>query len=114
MAALQPSGHERRERPGSLARPVNSRMYRGTWLLVGIPLLLAAFTVYRPALLGPPALEPEVDGVAATSTATDFADQLPVRVPGTQGARGATSWVKSQLSSFGLETEIDRFHAQKR
>jgi len=87
-------------------------MYRGTWLLVGIPLLLAAFTVYRPAVLGPPALEPEFDGVVATSTAARFADQFPVRVPGTQGARDATSWVESQLRSFGLDTEIDRFHAK--
>ena len=87
-------------------------MYRGTWLLVGIPLLLAAFTVYRPALLGRPALEPEFDGTAATLTATRFADQFPLRVPGTAGARDATSWVESQLRSFGLETEIDRFHAK--
>ena len=87
-------------------------MYRGTWLLVGIPLLLAAFTVYRPAVLGPPALEPDFDGVAATATAERIADQFPVRVPGTQGAREATSWVASQLRSYGLETEIDRFHAK--
>src|SRR5215203_2497429 len=112
MAALPPSRHERRARPGSLARPVNSRMYRGTWLLVGIPLLLAAFTVYRPALLGPPALEPDFDGVAATFTAQRFADQFPVRVPGTEGSREATSWVENQLRSYGLETEIDRFHAK--
>ena len=69
-------------------------MYRGTWLLGGIPLLLAAFTVYRPALLGPPPLEPEFDGVAATATAVRFADQFPVRVPGTDGSREATSWVE--------------------
>jgi hypothetical protein len=87
-------------------------MYRGTWLLVGIPLLLAAFTVYRPALLGPPALEPQFDGVAATATAARFADQFPVRVPGTEGSREATSWVESQLRGFGLETKIDRFHAK--
>ena len=87
-------------------------MYRGTWLLVGIPLLLAAFTVYRPAVLGPPALEPDFDGAAAAFNAQRLAVQTPVRVPGTQGARDATSWVESQLRSFGLDTEIDRFHAK--
>jgi Peptidase family M28 len=87
-------------------------MYRGTWLLVGIPLLAAAFTVYRPVTLGPPVLEPEFDGAAATFTARRFADQFPIRVPGTQGARDAASWTESQLRSFGLNTEVDRFHAK--
>lgn len=87
-------------------------MYRGTWLLVGIPLLAAAFTVYRPVTLGPPVLEPEFDGAAATFTARRFADQFPIRVPGTQGARDAASWTESQLRSFGLNTEVERFHAK--
>src|SRR5215203_2368504 len=104
MAALPPSAHERRARPGTLARPVNSRMYRGTWLLVGIPLLAAAFSVYRPVTLGPPVLEPEFDGAAATFTARRFADQFPIRVPGTQGAHDAASWTESQLRSFGWKT----------
>ena len=87
-------------------------MYRGTWLLVGIPLLVAAFTVYQPEPLDRPPLEPEFDGAAATFTVGRFADQFPNRVPGTPGARDATSWVETQLRSFGLETQIDRFHAK--
>jgi Peptidase family M28 len=112
MAALPPSRHERRARPGSLARPVNSRMYRGTWLLVGIPLLVAAFTVYHPRPLPEPELQPEFDGPAATLAAERFANQFPIRTPGSPTARDATNWVAGQLRQIGLDTEIDRFHAK--
>jgi Peptidase family M28 len=112
MAALPPSRHERRARPGSLASPVNSRMYRGTWLLVGIPLLVAAFTVYRPQPLRAPTLQPEFDGAAAALAAREFAGQFPVRTPGSPTARDATNSVAEQLRQFGLATEIDRFHAK--
>jgi hypothetical protein len=112
MAALPPSGHERRARKGSLASPVNSRMYRGTWLLVGIPLLVAAFTVYRPQPLRAPTLQPEFDGAAAALTARGFANQFPIRTPGSPTAPDATNWVAEQLREFGLDTEIDRFHAK--
>ena len=48
MAALPPRSSRRRPRRGSLERPVSGRLYRGTWLLVGIPLLAAAFSVHKP------------------------------------------------------------------
>ncbi len=96
MAALPPSRHERRARPGSLASPVNSRMYRGTWLLVGIPLLVAAFTVYRPDPLRGRDLEPQFDGAAARADRPGVREQqFPVRT--SRALRGAahdaTNWV---------------------
>ena len=45
-----------RPRRGSVERPVNARLVRGTWLLVALPLLLAAFSVGRPQPLPPPTL----------------------------------------------------------
>ena len=39
MASIPPRTERRRARPGSLQRPVNGRLYRGTWMLVGLPLL---------------------------------------------------------------------------
>src|SRR5436190_928350 len=48
MATVPPRTERRRARPGSVERPVNGRLYRGTWLLVGLPLLVAAFSVARP------------------------------------------------------------------
>jgi len=112
MAAFPPNRRPPRARPGSLDRPVNGRMYRGTWLLVGIPLLIAAFTVSRPQPLPAPTLLPDFDGLAATRLATDFANQHPNRAPGTQDARDAAAWVAEQLSQYGLRTEFDRFHAK--
>src|SRR5687767_5253882 len=102
MAALPPSGHSRRARPGSLARPVNSRLYRGTWLLVGITLLVAAFSVYHPYVLHGPVLEPQFDGATALLTAQEFASNNPDRVPGSEGAAQAATWVAQRLGQHGL------------
>lgn len=87
-------------------------MYRGTWLLVGIPLLIAAFTVSRPQTLPKPDLPPDFDGAAATLVAQNFANQFPDRTPGSQTAADAATWVSDQLSQYGFRTEFDRFHAK--
>src|SRR5438128_6985578 len=114
MAALPPSRERRRPRPGSLDRPVNGRMYRGTWLLVGIPLLAAAFTVARPQPLPRPAASSEFDFAAATQLAQEFARSYPRRAPGTQPAHSAASWVADQFTQygFGRDVSVDRFHAK--
>src|SRR5207248_1746661 len=61
VAAVPPAPERRRARRGSLERPVNGRLYRGTWLLVGLPLLVLAFSVARPAPLPPSNLPPSFD-----------------------------------------------------
>jgi hypothetical protein len=68
-----------RARPGSLERPINSRLYRGTWLLVGIPLLIAAFSVGKPAALraAVPTLPPAFDKLRAVALANDLAQTFP-------------------------------------
>lgn len=112
MAAPRPSRQRHRARPGSVDRPVNSRMYRGTWLLVGIPLLIAAFTVSRPEPLRQPDLPADFDGTAATVLAREFATQFPNRAPGSEKAPAAAAWVAERLSQYGFRTEFDRFHAK--
>lgn len=87
-------------------------MYRGTWLLVGIPLLIAAFSVSRPQPLRAPTLPPDFDGTAATQVARDFANQFPDRTPGSENAPDAAGWVAEKLSQYGFRTEFDRFHAK--
>jgi hypothetical protein len=112
MAAHPPFRQRRRPRPGSIDRPVNSRMYRGTWLLVGIPLLISAFTVSHPRSLSAPDLGPNFDGAAAKLTAEEFVSNNPDRAPGTAGARQAASWVTQRFTQYGLRTEHQRFHAK--
>jgi hypothetical protein len=111
MAAVPPRSERRPPRPGSLARPVNGRLYRGTWLLVGLPLLVAAFSVARPEPLPPPQLPPAFDGRDATGLATELAGNYPNRFPGSPGAVRAASWFRNQLRPYGLETRTERFTA---
>ena len=111
MAAPPPAPERRRARPGSLERPINGRLYRGTWLLVGLPLLVLAFSVARPPALQPPNLPTAFDQKAATALATDLADRWPSRLAGTPGASGAARWFADQLSPYGYPVRAERFTA---
>jgi hypothetical protein len=111
VTAASPAPERRRSRPGSLERPVNARLYRGTWLLVGLPLLLLAFSVARPPALQAPNLPPAFDGSAAATLATDFASTYPDRRPGTPGARAAAAWFRRQLEPYGFAVRRERFTA---
>src|ERR671919_629915 len=105
MATVPPRSERRRARPGSIERPVNGRLYRGTWLLVGLPLLVAAFSVARPTPL-PRAFLPEFDGPATKELASELVDQYPNRIP---GALGPAEWVREQLQPYGLPVRTERF-----
>jgi hypothetical protein len=107
MASVPPRTERRRARPGSLQRPVNGRLYRGTWLLVGLPLLLAAFSVARPTPL-PRAFLPAFDGAATKQLAADLVDYNANRFP---GAVGPAQWFRDQLQSYGLPIRTERFSA---
>jgi hypothetical protein len=86
-------------------------MYRGTWLLVGLPLLVAAFSVARPQALDPAPLPPTFDATAAATLARDLARLHPDRHPGSQGALGAASWVSDRLAAYGFRTQTVPFQA---
>jgi peptidase M28-like protein len=107
MATVPPRTERRRARPGSLQRPVNGRLYRGTWLLVGLPLLVAAFSVARPAPL-PRAFLPAFDGQATKYLAQDLASNDPARYP---GSLRAADWFRDQLKPYGLPIRSERFSA---
>ena len=113
MAAQPPSRQRHRARPGSVDRPVNSRMYRGTWLLVGIPLLIAAFSVAQPQPLPEPSLPPDFDGVGGHSGRAGLRGPVSQPVPGLgNGIGGSGVDLGARLSQYGLQTETDRFHAK--
>ena len=108
---MSPSPERRRPRPGSIERPINGRLYRDTWLLVGLPLLLLAFSVARPGALAPPNLPSAFDRVVATRLAQDLAFRFPDREPGTPGAAGAAGWFRGELAPYGFSVHSDRFSA---
>ena len=112
MAPLRPLSARRRPRHGSLERPVNARTYRGTALLVAIPLLIAAFTISRPEPLPPPTLPSVFDQVGAAQTARELAREHPNRAPGSDGGRAAADWVAERLASFGFRVQRDEFDAR--
>jgi len=97
----------RRHRRGSIERPVNGRLYRGAFLLVTLPLLLAALTVVRPAPLQRPILPPAFDAATARDLATQLSTRHPVRTPGTPGAARAAAWFREQLRTYRLPTQVD-------
>ena len=111
MTAASPAHERRRSRPGSLERPINARLYRGTWLLVGLPLLLLAFSVFRPPALGASDLPPAFDARQAAFLASELASDYPDRTPGTPGAKGATRWFRQALRSYGFDVRPERFTA---
>jgi Peptidase family M28 len=113
MAAIPPPVRTR-ARPGSPERPVSGRLYRGTWLLVGIPLLIAAFSVGKPTPLRPavPALPPAFDKPRAAELARELARDFPDRSPGSLGLAGARQWFADQLRPFGLHVRRERFIAR--
>ncbi len=86
-------------------------MVRGTWLLVALPLLLAAFTVGRPQPLPAPALPPAFDSTTAEQLARELARDYPDRSPGSAGALGAASWLRDQLALYGPDPQEERFTA---
>ena len=85
-------------RRGSPERPVNSRLYRGTWLIVGLPLLVAAFSVSRPASLPAPTTPAtQFDGGSAVSLSRELSLLYPNRSPGSAGSVGAARWVTGKM-----------------
>src|SRR5437899_2683333 len=111
MSAAPPRQARRRPRRGSLERPVSGRTYRGTWLLVALPLLLAAFTVSRPAPLSKPDLPAAFDLHGTRTLAVELANSYPDRFPGTAGAAEAAAWFTDQLQPYGFRTRADKFQA---
>jgi Peptidase family M28 len=110
MAANPPPARGR-ARHGSLERPINGRLYRGTWLLVGIPLLIAAFSVGKPVPLraAVPTLPPAFDQARAVALTRDLSQTFPDRSPGTPGAESARQWFADQVARLGLRVRREPF-----
>ena len=77
MAMARTPARRRRARRGSLERPINARLYRGSLLLLSLPLLVLAFSVSRPAALPPPLLPANFDGAGGAAARHRLLDALP-------------------------------------
>jgi hypothetical protein len=87
-------------------------MYRGSWLLVAFPLLIALLSISRPAALGAPPLPPTFDGRGAQGLADQLSSLYPDRLPGGPGALGAAQWVEDQFTSYGFSRTDETLHRQ--
>ena len=101
----------RRARRGSLERPVNSRLYRGSFVVVALAVLLLAFSIVRPVALPPPQLPPNFDGASARSLATYLASHYPDRSPGGAGSIAAAGWFRDQMRQYNLPVSSDTWTA---
>ena len=101
----------RRARRGSLERPVNSRLYRGSFVVVALSVLLLAFSIVRPVALPPPQLPANFDGPTARSLATYLASHYPDRSPGGAGSLAAAGWFRDQMRQYDLPVSTDTWTA---
>ena len=56
---------------------MSTRIYRAAWLVVAVPVLVAAFSVGRPDALPAPRVQPFFDRGTAVQFASEFANQFP-------------------------------------
>ena len=110
--AEPPPSRQLRPRRGSLERPLSTRIYRSAWVLVAVPVLVAAFTVGQPDPLPAPALPPSFDQATAVQFATELAQRFPDRSPGGPGAGAAAEWVAARLGDMGLPAQRVEFTAE--
>ncbi|MGN6799181.1 MAG: hypothetical protein ACTHKS_13675, partial [Gaiellaceae bacterium] len=101
----------RRARRGSLERPVNSRLYRGSFVVVALAVLLLAFSIVRPVALPPPQLPPNFDAPGTRALATYLASHYPDRSPGGAGSIAAAGWFRDQMRQYDLPVSSDTWTA---
>jgi hypothetical protein len=81
-------------------------------LLVGLPLLVAAFSVERPAPLPAPTTPAtQFDGVSALSLARELSLLYPDRSPGSAGSLGAARWLADKMKLYSYTPQVDTFEA---
>ncbi len=110
MAATPTPRRRRRVRRGSLERPVSGRLYRGSFIVVGLAVVVVAFSIVRPAALPAPLLPPNFDGGATRVLAADLSDHFPDRSPGGPGSLRAAEWFRDQMRQYDLPVSSDTWH----
>jgi hypothetical protein len=78
---------------------LNARLYRTSWLVAGVALVVALLTLQRPATPPQPALPPAFDGAGARALAGNLALATP-RPPGSAADERAADWVEGRLRAI--------------
>jgi hypothetical protein len=107
MAATPAPRRRRRARRGSLDRPISGRLYRGSFAVVALAVVVVAFSIVRPAALPTPLLPPNFDGGATRTLAADLSDHFPDRSPGGPGSLRAAQWFRDQMRQYNLPVTAD-------
>ncbi|MGD0167897.1 MAG: M28 family peptidase [Gaiellaceae bacterium] len=110
-ASRRPKPPRARPRPGSLERPINTRIYRGAWVFVVLPLLIASCSVSRQQPLAATVVRPTFFAPAATQTLTDLATNYADRSPDAPNSATLLHWISGEFGALGLGAKIDRFKA---
>ena len=107
MDAARPRGRRRRQRRGTVERPLNARLVRVSSLIIAPALLALLFSVSATGTLPRPTLEPLFDQATAAALATRLSTEFPSRVPGEPRAEDAALWFRETISAFGFAVEED-------
>lgn len=111
--SIRPRHRPARPRPGSLERPLSTRIYRGAWFVVVIPLLIVAFSVVPQQPLAVPTSTSTFDSDAVLQTMNDELVRYYLdRSPDSPSSETLLSWIKGQFTGLGLSTSVDRFGAR--
>ncbi|HZO63068.1 MAG TPA: M28 family peptidase [Gaiellaceae bacterium] len=79
---------------------------------MGLPLLVAAFSVERPSPLPAPTTPTtQFDGASALSLAQELSKLYPDRAPGTAGSLGAARWLIEKMRLYSYTPQTDTFEA---
>mgnify|MGYP006277272361 CR=1 FL=1 len=87
---------------------LNGRLYRLSWLVALVALLVALLTLESPGGAPDPPLPPAFDAIAARGLAAELNGVAPTRVPGTAGDRRAADWVATHLEQVPGATAVHR------
>jgi hypothetical protein len=101
----------RRARRGSIERPLNWRLYRVSFAVPLLALVVLAFSIVRPAALPAPVLPANFDGAGTRVLAADLADHFPDRSPGGSGSLRAAGWFRDQMRQYDLPVHSDTWVA---
>jgi hypothetical protein len=107
MVASRLPARRQRARRGSLERPVNARLYRGSYAVVALALVVLLFSLARPGPLPAPVLPANFDGEATRALALDLSEHFPDRTPGGPGSLRAASWFRDQMRQYNLQVSAD-------